>query len=76
MVARAPILHRYRGNALIPSRVGGWLNSLRNDRSGPHRCSRDGVRAGPPPIIWALITWLRSILEPLQVSQQGKPTEA
>ena len=48
MVSPVPILHRYRGTALAPNRVGGWLNSLENDRSGPHHCSRGRRRAGPP----------------------------
>ena len=40
MVAPALILHRYRGTVLTPNRAGGRLNSLGNDRSGPHHCSR------------------------------------
>ena len=57
MVAPAPILHRYRGTALTPNRAGGWLNSLGNDCSGPHHCSRDGVvrarllSSGPAPYL-------------------------
>jgi hypothetical protein len=45
----------------LPQQVGGWLNSLGSDRSGPHHCSRGrSYRAGP-----SLIIWRRTILEPL-----------